>query len=250
MKNKEDPKKGTLEPSQVLLYLQKNPNFFIENEEILKDINLTHKSGQAISLVERQVSILRNQSKTADEKFSELITNASNNDKIFHLVRDLVLQILKLSHASSIPKLIKSQFERIQGVDVCSVIIPDFTVNESCDNLRKVSIESLQDNFPEIFRLKKTFCGAISKDKKMFLFDDSSLEGKSDRNDIQQAKDKSNSGIIREIHSTAICPVIYENEVLGLIGCGSKDENHFSPTLETIFFDFIGEVIGAILSRK
>jgi uncharacterized protein YigA (DUF484 family) len=84
----------------------------------------------------------------------------------------------------------------------------------------------------------------------MFLFDDSSLEEKSDRNDIQQAKDKSNSDIIREIHSTAICPVIYENEVLGLIGCGSKDENHFSPTLETIFFDFIGEVIGAILSRK
>ena len=58
MKNQEDPKKGTLEPSQVLLYLQQNPNFFIENEEILKDINLTHKSGQAISLVERQVSIL------------------------------------------------------------------------------------------------------------------------------------------------------------------------------------------------
>ena len=88
MKNQEDQKKDTLEPSQVLLYLQQNPNFFIENEEILKDINLTHKSGQAISLVERQVSILRNQSKTADEKFSELITNASNNDKLFHLVRD------------------------------------------------------------------------------------------------------------------------------------------------------------------
>ena len=250
MENHENTKQDTLELSKVLLYLQQNPNFFIENEEILKDINLTHESGQAVSLVERQVRILRNQSKTADERFSELITNASNNDRLFHLVRNLILQILKLRHVSSIPNLIKSQFGRIQGIDVCSVIILDSSVNESCENLRKVSIGTLKDNFSEIFRLKKTFCGAISKEKKIFLFDESSLEGKSDRNDIQQAKDKSNSDIIREIRSTAICPIIYENKVLGLIGCGSKDENHFSPVLETGFFDFIGEVIGTILSRK
>ena len=67
---------------------------------------------------------------------------------------------------------------------------------------------------------------------------------------IEKAKSKSNDAIVKKIQSTAICPIIHNNEILGLIACGSKAENHFSPTQETIFIDFIGEVIGAVLTRN
>lgn len=240
----------TLSSSEVLLYLRKNPNFFIENEEILRDVTLPHKTGQAISLVERQVSVLRNYSKTADERFNELITNATNNDQLFQVIRDLILQILKSDHISLIPKLVKSQLTNIDNIDACSVILADFPLKSLSTNIRVVSIDSLKNNFSDIFRLKKTFCGAISQEKKIYLFNEIDSGESLDRNDIQEAKKKSNEAAIRKIQSTAICPIINENEVFGLVACGSKEENHFSPTQETIFIDFIGEVIGAVLTKS
>ncbi|MDA9611772.1 DUF484 family protein [OM182 bacterium] len=240
----------TLGSDAVLSYLKKNPNFFIENEEILRAIKIPHQSGQAISLVERQISVLRDYSKTADERFSELITNATNNDQLFQLVRILVLQILQSDHISSIPKLVKSQFENIKNIDTCSVILTDFSLKSSNENLRIVSSNSLKENFSDIFRLKKTFCGAITQKKKTYLFDETGSSENLIRNDIQEAKRKSNEAVIKKIQSTAICPIINNNEILGLIACGSKVENHFSPTQETIFIDFIGEVIGAVLTKN
>ena len=240
----------TLSSSEVLLYLKKNPNFFIDNEEILREVTLPHKSGQAISLVERQVSVLRNYSKTSDERFNELITNATNNDQLFQVVRDLILQILKTDHISLIPKLVESQLKNIENIDACSVILADFSLKSSSTNIRVVSIDSLKNNFSDIFRLKKTFCGAISQEKKIYLFNEIDPSESLDRNDIQEAKRKSNEAAIRKIQSTAICPIINENEVFGLVACGSKKENHFSPTQETIFIDFIGEVIGAVLTKN
>jgi hypothetical protein len=235
---------------EVLSYLRTNPNFFIENEEILRVVNLPHQSGQAISLVERQISVLRNYSKTADERFSELITNATNNDQLFQLIRSLVLQILQSDRISLIPKLVKSQFENIENIDACSVILTNFSLKSSNDNLRVVSTDSLKANFSDIFRLKKTFCGAITHEKKTYLFDETNSSENLIRNDIQKAKSKSNDAIVKKIQSTAICPIIHNNEILGLIACGSKAENHFSPTQETIFIDFIGEVIGAVLTKN
>lgn len=250
MKKKLATEQRTLSSNEVLSYIKKNPDFFIENEELLRFINLPHQSGQAISLIERQISVLRDYSKTADERFSELIANATNNDQLFQLIRSLVLQILQSDRISSIPKLVKSKFENMENIDACSVILTDFSLKNSRENIRIVSNHSLKDKFPDILRLKKTFCGAITQEKKMYLFDETDPCENLDRNDIQEAKRKSNETVIKNIQSTAICPIIHNNELLGLIACGSKAENHFSPTQETIFVDFIGEVIGAVLTKN
>ena len=49
----------TLSDDDVVRYLRNHGDFFGRHPTLLTDLSLPHDSGQAISLVERQVAILR-----------------------------------------------------------------------------------------------------------------------------------------------------------------------------------------------
>ena len=52
------------------------------------------------------------------------------------------------------------------------------------------------------------------------------------------------------IKSTALCPVVNNGEVFALLAFGSNGEEYFNTNLDTLFLDFIGSVVGAILSKQ
>jgi hypothetical protein len=55
---------GVPNAEQVAQYLRDNPDFFVEQSDLLCDLTLPHDSGRAISLVERQVHLFREQRDT------------------------------------------------------------------------------------------------------------------------------------------------------------------------------------------
>ena len=61
---------GELTAQDVATYLKANPEFFIEQEDLLADLSLPHESGKAISLLERQVTILRDRGMDARHKLN------------------------------------------------------------------------------------------------------------------------------------------------------------------------------------
>ena len=63
-------KKPSTEEQLVRNYLSQNPDFFQQNPDIFEAINISHDSGKAISLVERQVSLIRKQNKELIHKLS------------------------------------------------------------------------------------------------------------------------------------------------------------------------------------
>ena len=79
---------------QVAEYLKAHPDFFDKSPGLLSEINVPHpQSGQAISLVERQASVLRERIKSMELKLAELLRNGQENDAISasiqHWVRGL-----------------------------------------------------------------------------------------------------------------------------------------------------------------
>ena len=48
-----------LEPEQVAAYLQENHHFFEAYPDLLAELSLPHESGGAVSLIERQIAVLR-----------------------------------------------------------------------------------------------------------------------------------------------------------------------------------------------
>ena len=122
----------------------------------------------------------------------------------------------------------QDQLANLANIDACEIILaayPDLNVSQS---VRTESLEKLQHDFDDVFRLKRTHCGAMTEELVDYLFHASN----------------------HTIRSTALCPVISNDEVLALLAFGNQAENYFNVNLDTLFLDFIGHVVGAVLDRQ
>lgn len=213
-----------LTAAQVADYLRAKPDFFLDQDELLADLSLPHESGKAISLLERQVNILRGRGNEARQKLGLLLNNARNNDQLFDTTRNLILALLRSESAAEVANIAQDQLSDLENIDYCEVILLD---GKSSPNARSESLEVLTEKFKDVFRLKTTHCGALPKDDISFLFGEST-----------------------NASSTALCPIIENGEIFALLALGNDDEDYFNLDLDTLFLDFIGEVIGAILKQK
>jgi len=224
----DDDSEDELSVDQVASYLKNHPDFFIDKDELLADISLPHESGKAISLLERQVNILRDRGIEARQKLNNLLENARNNDQLFDTTRSLVLALLRAENVTEISDVTQDQLANHTSIDACEVILVQQDNLQVSDAVRTESHEFLQDEFSDVFRLKRTHCGAIEEEKINYLFPSGS----------------------KGIQSTALCPVIHNSEILALLAFGNKEENYFNVNLDTLFLDFIGHVVGAVLHKQ
>ena len=68
--------------TQVHDYLAIHAEFFNEYPELLADMQLSHASGKAVSLIERQVQVLREQNRDLKQRLLELVDVARDNDRL------------------------------------------------------------------------------------------------------------------------------------------------------------------------
>src|SRR4030065_1349468 len=65
----------------VARYLEDHPDYFQRHPETLARILLTHETGgKAVSLIERQVQVLREQNQALQRQLRDLVNNAREND--------------------------------------------------------------------------------------------------------------------------------------------------------------------------
>ena len=226
--NIETQSSSELSAEEVASYLKTNPEFFLEQEELLADLSLPHESGKAISLLERQVTILRDRGIDARQKLNNLLENARNNDQLFDTTRNLVLALLRAKDVTEIADVAQDQLSNHTNIDSCEVILVAKKGLKVADSVRTESQDILKKQFADVFRLKRTHCGAISQEQIQYLFPSQGIG----------------------IKSTALCPVISNGDVLALIAFGNQTENYFNLNLDTLFLDFIGHVVGAVLDSQ
>ena len=89
-----------MQEDDIKQYLKTHPNFFEQNASLLADIRLPNPhGGAAISLAERQQLAQRDKINALEARFSALLKNAHENERIankvhvinlqFHLVKSL-----------------------------------------------------------------------------------------------------------------------------------------------------------------
>ena len=217
----------TVREDQVVGYLRRNPDFFARQDDLLAEISLPHDSGGAISLLERQVNILRARGTEARQKLNNLLENARNNDQLFDTTQNLILALLRAADVTEIAEIAQNQLSNHANVDACELIVVDQEGLDVAPTVRTQSAEHLKTEFEDIFRLKRTHCGSLDQKTIDQLF----------HNDAAS------------IRSTALCPVISNGEVIAILALGNQREDTFSANLDTLFLDFIGRVIGAVLGK-
>ena len=70
-----------VDETQIAAYLQSNPEFFERHPAVLAKLRLPHApGGAAVSLVERQVAVLRQSNIKLERKLRDLLDVARGND--------------------------------------------------------------------------------------------------------------------------------------------------------------------------
>ena len=106
-----------LDDELVADYLRRHPEFFLTQDELLADLRIPHSRGSSVSLVERQLAVLRERSLDMHQRLNQLLEVARNNDRLFDSTRQLTLKLLEAdSLATLVAALEDGLRERFQVV--------------------------------------------------------------------------------------------------------------------------------------
>src|SRR5580658_4923406 len=84
------------EEESVASYLQRNPEFFERHQAVLARLKLPHaRGGSTISLVERQIEVLREKQAALENKLAELVRVARANDALSERLHRFTRRLLR-----------------------------------------------------------------------------------------------------------------------------------------------------------
>lgn len=212
-------------------YLLENPDFFERHAELLGTIRLPHSSGAAISLVERQVSVLRQKDLKHERKLKELLEVARANDSLAGKIHRLTLKFLGASDLtttlSSLEEALRADFDADQSI---LVLFGDPDTFESVDVGRFFKAVPRDDQalkaFDTFLQGSGPRCGQIRDAQRDFLF------GKE----------------TDEIGSAALVP-LGAKPGIGFLAIGSADAERFHPGMSIDFLGRLGELVAEALQR-
>ena len=215
-------KKNKVSNKEIAEYLILNPNFFKENPEVLNSIEIIHESGAAVSLIQKQVELLRSNYNSTTDKLMELLGIAKNNEDIFILTKELILSLIDASSIEEIVALIEKSFVADFGAKKSKVLF--FT--ESSKNLPKGRVKNpaeARNILGNLLKPGKIFCGEVNKKVAKFIFNQKT-----------------------GVKEMALVP-LNSSSLLGLIALGSDQPGKYSDNKDTLFLDFIAEVVSKLI---
>ncbi len=105
-------KLSSVTAAEVEDYLKDHPDFFSGRLELLAEITVPHTSGDAVSLVEKQVKVLREQNEQARKRLHELIEIARLNEELAHRMHHLALTLIDADGPGEIFKTLYENLKR------------------------------------------------------------------------------------------------------------------------------------------
>ncbi|HEU5467914.1 MAG TPA: DUF484 family protein [Steroidobacteraceae bacterium] len=221
-----------VDEAAVASYLSATPEFFDRHSQLLSKIRLPDpRSGAStVSLVERQVEVLRERNRQLERKVKDFVDVARENDvlgqRVLAMARRLIAAKDSASVVAAIESALREEFDAGQSVLVLTAARAPGDVTES-RFLRIVpaDLPALR-SFDALFGAGKPRCGQLRDSQREFLF----------------------GGDAGEIGSVALVPLGGKGGI-GLLACGSHDGHRFNPTMSTDFLAHIGELIVAALAR-
>ncbi|MGN0922377.1 MAG: DUF484 family protein [Cellvibrio sp.] len=218
------PLDNTLTAADVAAYLQSNPDFFVDQPDLLAELRLPHESGAAISLVERQVSILRERNIDMRNRLSKLLENARENDKLFDKSKRLVLALLEGQDMGDVVDALYYSFSKEFDIHFTSLLIFGNVDRVPSSQAQVVNGREAQDHLAEYLKSGRATCGHLSPRALNYLFG-------------QQAAN---------IGSAAMIPLV-SGSTYGILAIGNCDPHYYRSSMGTLFLSYIAEVLNRLL---
>lgn len=213
-----------LDDERVREYLKENGDFLQRNPDMLDHLHISHASGSAISLVEKQVSVLRERNMDMRHRLNSLTANARENDRLFDQTRKLVLSLLDARDLPGLYRAFKKAMSDDFKVEHASLIL--FGEPDGDEECRVETPETARIEIGALLKGGKPVCGVLRKEELAYLFPDAG-----------------------DVGSAALMPLVAGGEELGLVAVGSSDAGKYSGKMGTLFLTHIADVIVRLLPR-
>lgn len=214
---------------EIATWLRANPDFFQRNSELLAALRLPHASGGVVSLVERQIDVLRDKNQRGDARLAELVAIARANEQLAEKIHHFTRSLMRAPTRRAVLAQMELAFREV--FDVSQTVLLLFgTVGANTSDLRFVRQVAPSDSnlagFETLLASGKPRCGQIRDSQRDFLF----------------GADSGNVG------SVALVPLAGDSP-LGLLVLGSPSRDRFHPGMSTDFLARLGQLISDALAR-
>lgn len=205
-----------LDPKDVEAFLRANPNFLQDRPGLLAVLNLPHGGEGAVSLIERQVSVLRERNIASRQKLNALTDIGRQNDRLLEATRQSILALLG---AESRGELSRTWIEQIRDTFRADAGVLLWMDTHSEDEAARVA--------DKLIRQGESFSGVLRPEEMRALFNTEAIEG-----------------------SAAVSAVRDGEQVVGVLAVASRDPRRYQPEDGTLFLDYLAEVVGQLPSSQ
>ncbi len=202
----------------VAAYLLQHRDFLVYHPEVLAKLHVPHGTGGAVSLIEHQISVLREQLGHERGRLNHLMARAHEYEQLSARLHELTVHLITtpdLERASAaVEGVLREQF------NAQAVALKLFPV----DPERRAS-DPLVQSFIDFVDRDRCLCGPLAPQQAEPLFG----------NDA------------RAIQSAALVPIC-ATEQSGVLAIGSRDPKRFAPDMGTELLERLGDIVAAKLT--
>ena len=216
------------EEESIASYLQHHPDFFERHHALLARLRLPHaRGGSTISLVERQIEVLREKHAAVEGKLAEFVRVARANDALADKLHGFTRKLLRAAGSRDaviavMESSLRVDFDAFHSVLVLVGANPDLSPQRFVRSV-KADDPNLK-SFETLFTNGKPRCGQARDSQREFLFG-------ADANDIG---------------SVALVP-LGDKGSIGLLALGSTDRDRFHPGMSTEFLARMADLLADAL---
>jgi hypothetical protein len=209
----------------VAEYLNAHPDFLHRYPELATELTLPyHNSEKTVSLVERQMGLLREQKQELKHQLQHLTQVARSNEQLLERLQKLILDLIDSPDLAAALDLLETAMRRDFHADAVTVwLFGELPPSSFAPH------EEARQVFERLLAEGRPACGALRPEQVGALF--------GDRTDVSSA---------------ALVPLCEgeTGECLGLVGIGSIDPKRYYPEMGTVFLAHLGAVAARVIRAR
>lgn len=208
------------EEARIAEYLLAHPDFLDRHPEVLAALDIPHDTGGALSLVQRQINVLRADSNKYRRQLEDLIAVARENDRLSGRLHRLILALIDASTLDEVLATLQDQLRDQFQADAVELKL--FSASEVKQHAEQG--ETGPALFQDFMARRRPTCGSLPASQLTFLFGDQA----------------------GETASVALIP-LDAGHLEGVLAIGSRDTDRFHSGQGIDFLTRLGEVVSHTL---
>lgn len=216
---------GPVRPQDVVEFLHAHPAFLDEQPDLLRALSIPHQSGNAVSLLERQIVAFREENSRLKKQIKEWGKLARQNEALNQKIHTLVLALMHAVGPQAIFTDLDQTLREQFGADrVQCLIFADAAFMDCGDSAHfRGALSDLRTPFAALITSGESVCGTIESAAHQALF---------------ASLDAGGSAVLMPLRG---------NSWDGVLAIASDDVNRYQGDMGTEFLSFLKEIVTLVL---